>query len=205
MKKIIFYTIAFCLLLFAFGFTAQRNQLKWATAVLDEAANTFAGWNASGDATALTATQATAALNTFTSGAKGLAPASGGGTSNFLRADGTWAAAGGGSGVANTAAANEIPVSDGTDIGPSGLFATTDGSGEVTMTTSGSGTDVNFSLEPKGDGAIYLGNYPAAYLWIEPSQTTIWIQDGYTISGSGSYSIVGSNTINSFRNRNRNR
>jgi hypothetical protein len=41
---------------------------------------------------ALTATQATALLNTFTSGLKGLAPASGGGTSNFLRADGTWAA-----------------------------------------------------------------------------------------------------------------
>lgn len=40
----------------------------------------------------LTATQATALLDTFTSGAKGLAPASGGGTTNFLRADGSWAA-----------------------------------------------------------------------------------------------------------------
>ena len=40
----------------------------------------------------LTAAQATSLLDVFTSGAKGLAPASGGGTSNFLRADGTWAA-----------------------------------------------------------------------------------------------------------------
>jgi hypothetical protein len=40
----------------------------------------------------LSATQATALLNTFTSALKGLAPASGGGTANFLRADGTWAA-----------------------------------------------------------------------------------------------------------------
>lgn len=40
----------------------------------------------------LTATQATALLNAFTSTLKGLAPASGGGTTNFLRADGTWAA-----------------------------------------------------------------------------------------------------------------
>lgn len=40
----------------------------------------------------LTATQATALLNTFTSTLKGLAPLSGGGTTNFLRADGTWAA-----------------------------------------------------------------------------------------------------------------
>jgi hypothetical protein len=45
-----------------------------------------------GDPEALTGTQATAMLDTFTSGAKGLAPASGGGTANFLRADGTWAA-----------------------------------------------------------------------------------------------------------------
>ena len=40
----------------------------------------------------LTAAQATALLDPVTSGAKGLAPASGGGTANFLRADGTWAA-----------------------------------------------------------------------------------------------------------------
>lgn len=39
----------------------------------------------------LTGTQATALLDTFTAGAKGLAPASGGGTANYLRADGTWA------------------------------------------------------------------------------------------------------------------
>ena len=51
----------------------------------------------------LTATQATALLNNFTSTLKGLAPASGGGTTNFLRADGTWAApAGGGAGDATT-------------------------------------------------------------------------------------------------------
>ena len=48
----------------------------------------------------LTGTQATALLDLFTSSLKGLAPSSGGGTTNFLRADGTWAApAGGGGGV----------------------------------------------------------------------------------------------------------
>jgi len=47
----------------------------------------------------LTGTQSTALLDTFTSSLKGLAPASAGGTSNFLRADGTWAAPSGG--VAN--------------------------------------------------------------------------------------------------------
>jgi len=39
-----------------------------------------------------TATGTTAKLNVFTDLLKGLAPASGGGTTNFLRADGTWAA-----------------------------------------------------------------------------------------------------------------
>lgn len=45
-----------------------------------------------GDVEALTGTQATTLLDVFTSALKGLAPASGGGTVNFLRADGTWQA-----------------------------------------------------------------------------------------------------------------
>ena len=49
--------------------------------------------------TALTAAAQTALLDVFTSTTKGLAPASGGGTTNFLRADGTWVAPAGGGGV----------------------------------------------------------------------------------------------------------
>lgn len=49
-----------------------------------------------GDPEDLTGTQATTLLDVFTSGLKGLVPASGGGTTNFLRADGTFAAPGGG-------------------------------------------------------------------------------------------------------------
>jgi hypothetical protein len=47
----------------------------------------------------LTGTQATALLDTFSSSLKGLTPSSGGGTTNFLRADGTWAAPAGGGGA----------------------------------------------------------------------------------------------------------
>lgn len=56
-------------------------------------ANSFLGNNTGSPAAqmSLTATQATAMLNVFTSSLKGLAPASGGDVSNFLRADGTWA------------------------------------------------------------------------------------------------------------------
>jgi hypothetical protein len=46
-----------------------------------------------------TPTQTTAVLDLFTSSLKGVVPASGGGTTNFLRADGSWAAAGGGGGT----------------------------------------------------------------------------------------------------------
>jgi hypothetical protein len=65
-----------------------------------------------GDSEDLTGTQATALLDTFTSSAKGLAPASGGGTTNFLRADGTWAApAGGGGGSISDGDKGDITVS----------------------------------------------------------------------------------------------
>lgn len=57
----------------------------------------------------LTGTQATTLLDSFTSALKGLAPASGGGTANFLRADGTWAAPAGGASpsVVRTYTAND--------------------------------------------------------------------------------------------------
>jgi hypothetical protein len=47
-----------------------------------------------GDPEDLTATQATALLNTFTTSLKGLVPSSGGANGNFLKDDGSWAAAG---------------------------------------------------------------------------------------------------------------
>jgi hypothetical protein len=49
----------------------------------------------------LTGTQVTTLLDVFTTTLKGLVPASGGGTTNFLRADGTWAAPGSG-GISRT-------------------------------------------------------------------------------------------------------
>lgn len=58
----------------------------------------------------LTATQLTAIPNIFTSSLQGMVPSSGGGTSNFLRADGTWAVppgtGGGGSVRSNYVAGN---------------------------------------------------------------------------------------------------
>jgi hypothetical protein len=55
-------------------------------------ANTIKGNNTGGllNPLDLSPAQVTAMLNTFTSGLKGLTPASGGGVANFLRADGAW-------------------------------------------------------------------------------------------------------------------
>ncbi len=56
-----------------------------------------------GDPEDLTGTQATALLDTFTGTAKGLAPASSGGTANFLRADGIFATPSGSGGTPSVA------------------------------------------------------------------------------------------------------
>ena len=61
-----------------------------------------------GDAEELTGTQATTLLDVFTAALKGLAPASGGGTTNFLRADGTWTAPPGGSGCTTSGSNNQV-------------------------------------------------------------------------------------------------
>ncbi|MEO6299987.1 MAG: DUF2793 domain-containing protein, partial [Paracoccaceae bacterium] len=62
----------------------------------------FLGRTTSGVGTveAMTAAQATALLSPFSATLQGIAPASGGGTASFLRADGTWAATSGGPGGA---------------------------------------------------------------------------------------------------------
>ncbi|MFN3280406.1 MAG: DUF2793 domain-containing protein [Tabrizicola sp.] len=79
----------------------------------DIATGSFLGRDGAGTGApeVLTAAQATALLDTFTSTAKGLAPASGGGTTNFLRADGTWAAPPGGGGSPG-GASGEIQFND---------------------------------------------------------------------------------------------
>lgn len=80
-------------------------------------AHSYKGNNTGSTANAsdITSAQLTADLNLFTSSLQGLVPASGGGTTNFLRADGTWAAASGGGG-ANTALSNLASVAINTSL-----------------------------------------------------------------------------------------
>lgn len=97
--------------------------------------------------TAATATAQTALLDAFTSGAKGLAPASGGGTTNFLRADGTWAAAGGGSPVTVQDEGSNITTALGT-LNFVGAGVTVTGGATATVTIPGG-----------GGGGLSDGNY----------------------------------------------
>ena len=107
------------------------------------AANSIKGNNtgSAADPIDLTTAQATAMLDVFTSTLKGVVPASGGGTTNFMRADGTWAApAGGGGGDAvsvNATAATDVDLDDATPAAPAG------GTNVKWQSTGASPTDVS--------------------------------------------------------------
>lgn len=87
---------------------------------------------------ALTPTQLTTLINSFTSSLSGAAPASGGGTTNFLRADGTWASPGTGSGTVTS-----VALSDGSSspiYSISGSPVTTSGTLTFTLATQSANT-----------------------------------------------------------------
>lgn len=115
------------------------------------AAHTYKGNNTGISAVPLdvTSTQLTADLNLFTSGLQGLAPASGGGTTNFLRADGTWAAPGGGGGSGTvTSVAMTVPTFlsvSGSPITTSGTLAVTLSGTALPPANGGTGTTTAFT------------------------------------------------------------
>lgn len=84
--------------------TSISNNVITNAKLIQVSAISFKGRNTAvtGDIMDLTPTEATAMLNAFTSAEKGLVPASGGGSTNFLRADGTWATPAGGTSTVTT-------------------------------------------------------------------------------------------------------
>ncbi len=113
-----------------------------------------------GDVESLTGTQATTILDTFTTSLKGLAPASGGGTDNYLRADGTWAIPPGGSGSAS----NSFETMTVTDT-DSGYTWSETGSAVAASATSTltlvSGTDIDIDVDATSK-AIRISSTAAA-------------------------------------------
>ena len=104
-----------------------------------------------GDPEDLTGTQATTLLDAFTSSLKGLAPASGGGTSNFLRADGTWAAPAGGGGGGTKTYAVFTPLAN---QPPATAFATLDTRNSIAV--------LDFDDGATNEAAIFNGIIPEA-------------------------------------------
>lgn len=87
--------------------------------------------------------------NNATTSQHGFLPKLGGGTSNFLRADGTWAAPS--SGITNSAGANVIPKSDGTNLVASSV---TDSSGLLTWTAPNNAAAATITRATSGVGTI---------------------------------------------------
>ncbi len=128
------------------------------TALAAQNTYTFVANITSGSAspTAITYAQVNAALPVFTSTLNGLTPLSGGGTTNYLRADGTWDAPPGtaGSGTVNAAAQGLLPFYS--SVGSVNVV-----SGNPSIFTGNSGTGVlNLGIVGAGatTGELFLSN-----------------------------------------------
>lgn len=109
-----------------------------------------------GDTEELTGTQATTLLDNFTSALKGTVPASGGGTTNFLRADATWAAPSGGGGSFDPAALRTRPFAFTDFIGPAGADTGEASYAAWDLTLISSGTQAKIAGEPDHPGIIRI-------------------------------------------------
>lgn len=175
------------------------------------AANSFIGNNTGSAATplALTIAQATAMLGVFTATLQGAVPASGGGSLNFLRADGTWQAPpGGGSGpitssaftmstarmlgrtTASTGAIEEISIGSGLLLSGGVLSATGGGGGisgsiATSQVAFGSGTNAI-----QGSATFTFG--ATAGLLLAPTAVSSGTQTALTLTGAANTGLTAS-------------
>lgn len=159
-----------------------------------------------------TAAQLTATLSAYAGTAKGLVPAGSGGTTNFLREDGTWAVppgGGGGSGTVNAGTAGQIAyyattgtAVSGTTALPNGTTATTqalaDNSTKV-ATTAYVDTSIGYKLFKPATWADFVTGVQAALnagqlIYLDPTlQLDIPTATEFTVptSNGGAVGIIG--------------
>jgi hypothetical protein len=143
----------------------------------------------------LTGTQATTLLDVFTTSLKGLAPASGGGTTNFLRADGTWAAPPGGGGGTTTFAVTFNNSGSGASSG-----TTFDGSVARTISYNTIGANkviTSGTSAPTGgvDGDIYLQTDVSVLTGSGTANQIAYFSSSTAVVGSNDYQWDNTNKI----------
>jgi hypothetical protein len=143
---------------------------------------------ATGNVEALTGTQATTLLDTFTSSLKGLTPLSGGGTSNFLRADGTWQTPAGTAGI--TALTGDV-----TATGPGSVAATISASAVTLAKMADVATASVFYRKTSGTGAPEVNTLATLKTDLGLTGTnsgdqTITLTGDVTGSGTGSFATT---------------
>ena len=123
-------------------------------------ANTFKGNNtgSTGNPLDLTPPQATAMLGTFTSTLKGVVPPSGGGATNFLRADGLWTAPAGGGGDITTAVSLATAHYAGDTVAGTCLWADPDGTVNQCACDAAKTTCFTSDLVMHASGPMHLLN-----------------------------------------------
>jgi hypothetical protein len=123
-----------------------------------------------GAPTDLTGSEVATIIGPFSSGAAGLAPASGGGTTNFLRADGTWAPVSSGSTLVAPQATTSGTQFDFTGLPAgineivvhfNGVSLTTTDDFLVQLGTSGGVENTGYTSTSLGIDVVTLGNWQA--------------------------------------------
>ncbi len=148
-----------------------------------------------GNVESITGTQATTLLDTFTSLLKGLAPASGGGTTNFLRADGTWTTPP--SSITLTGSVDEmLKYSTSTAAIGTKVYSSTNGNiilgdsalaGNRTITVASSATNAQLSISSKGAEVInYTGSQ---HLFTSPGGSSSAVFSIQNVSGNTGVTI----------------
>jgi len=180
----------------SFAATIASNSVTNAKAA-QMPANSIKGNNTASVANSLdlTGTQVTAMLDNFTSTTKGLAPLSGGGTANFLRADGTWAVPPG-TGVTSVSGTGNIASSGGTTptISFTGTLPIASGGTNSTATPTagavGYGTGTAHAYTSAGTtGQVLMSNGSSAPGW-KDSRTIVVLGSDVTNNNATANTIA---------------